>query len=397
MSDRHTIVFVDDEERVLSGLRRLLRPLRATWDMHFVLSGHEALEFFAENDVDVVVSDVRMPGMDGIELLELVREQHPELIRIILSGHSDQVATLRATGVAHQYLAKPCDPAVLQGAIDRSAKLRQELGDERVAAAIGGTRSLPPAPKVYDRLTQEMTREEPSLSVISDVVASDPALAAKVLQLVNSAFFSLRREVVSVHHAVSLLGMKTVTGLTLTVGLFETPQPIPAIAELLGQVRDCSMAAANVARSIAMAEGGSQADGDAAFLAGILHGCGKLVLSVSWPHEFVRLEGGAPTLEDEVAAYGIDHARAGAYLLGVWGLPYEIVEAVAFHHDPASNNEERFGTTMALHAALAMNDRHREGDRFPLDEKLVARLGKTDRISAWAAIAEQHEYEKANR
>ena len=103
------------------------------------------------------------------------------------------------------------------------------------------------------------------------------------------------------------------------------------------------------------------------------------------------------SLEDERAAYGVDHARAGAYLLGVWGLPDEIVEAVAFHHEPGRYNADRFGITAAVHVALAMNDRHREGGRFPLDESLIASLGKTDRIATWAAIVEKHEYEKANR
>lgn len=396
MSDPYAILFVDDEDRVLAGLRRLLRPMRREWDMHFALSGAEALEYLAANPVDVVVSDVRMPGMDGIQLLDEVRSRFPDLIRIILSGHSDQVATLRATGVAHQYLAKPCDPVVLQTAIDRSAALRRDLGDEQVAAAIGGTKSLPPAPKVYDQLTAELAKEEPSLNVVADIVATDPALAAKVLQLVNSAFFALRREVTSVPQAVALLGMKTVVGLTLTVGLFDTPQPSPEIATILTKVRARSMDAANVAKAIALAEGASSADGDAAFLAGILHDCGKLVMSVNWPQEFTRLEQAGATVEAEQASYGLDHARAGGYLLGVWGLPDEIVEAVTYHHAPDRSLDEQFGITAALHAALATMDRVRGGSDFPFDEALIDRLGKADRIPAWIEVVETYEYKKEN-
>ncbi len=397
MSDPYAILFVDDEDRVLAGLRRLLRPMRHEWDMHFSLSGSEALEYLAANPVDVVVSDVRMPGMDGIQLLDEVRSRYPDLIRIILSGHSDQVATLRATGVAHQYLAKPCDPTVLQSAIDRSAALRRDLGDEAVAAAIGGTKSLPPAPKVYDQLTAELAKEEPSLNVVADIVATDPALAAKVLQLVNSAFFALRREVTSVPQAVALLGMKTVVGLTLTVGLFDTPQPSPEIATILAEIRERSMDAANVAKGIALAEGGSPADADAAFLAGILHDCGKLVMSVNWPDDFVRVETAGSTVEAEQACYGLDHARAGGYLLGVWGLPDEIVEAVAYHHTPGRAHDKQFGVMASLHVALAMMDRVKGGDAFRLDEAFIDQLGKSDRIPAWVEVVETHEYKKANR
>lgn len=365
--------------------------------MHFALSADEALELLDALEPDVIVSDVRMPGTDGIELLDMVRQQYPGMVRIILSGHSDQVATLRATGVAHQYLAKPCDSATLQTAIQRSVSLRRELGDPDLAAAIAGTKTLPPAPQVYESLTRELAKEEPSLSAVAQIVATDPALTAKILQLVNSAFFALRREVSSIDQAVALLGMKTVAGLTLTVGLFDTPQPDPEVAAILNQIRERSLTVANVAKSVAMAEGGTVADGDAAFLAGILHDCGKLVVALNWPQAFVQVENEAATLDIERSRYGLDHCKAGAYLLGVWGLPDEIVEAVAYHHHPAQGTSDgSFGPKAALHAALATLDRHRGTGYCPLDENYIATLGKADRMDAWLGLVEDYEYECAN-
>lgn len=397
VADQCTILFVDDEELVLSGLRRMLRPMRHEWDMHFTLSAEAALEELAEIEVDVIVSDVRMPGTDGIELLDLIRKQYPGMVRIILSGHSDQVATLRATGVAHQYLAKPCESNDLQSAIERSVALRRELGDPDLAAAIASTKTLPPAPQVYEELTSEIAKEEPSLAAVSAIVATDPALTAKILQLVNSAFFALRREVTSIDQAVALLGMKTVAGLTLTVGLFDTKQPEPAVAALLNETRERSLAAAAVAKSIAIAEGGTPADGDAAFLAGILHDCGKLVVALNWPQAFVQIESAGTSLHAERAGYGLDHCKAGAYLLGVWGLPDEIVEAVAYHHQPGEGcSRDTFGPTAALHVALAMLGRNRGTTTCPLDEEYIASFGKADRIDLWAEIVENYEYERAN-
>lgn len=397
MTDRFIILFVDDEEMVLSGLRRMLRPMRSAWEMHFALSAEAAHEVFAEHDIDVIVSDVRMPGIDGIELLDQVRNAYPSVVRIILSGHSDQVATLRATGVAHQYLAKPCDSAALQTAIERSVALRHELGDPNLAAAIAGTKTLPPAPQAYEELTRELAKEEPSLTAVAQIVSTDPALAAKILQLVNSAFFALRREVTSIDQAVALLGMKTVAGLTLTVGLFDTRQPNPQVAALLDAIRERSMAGANIAKAVAIAEGGSAADGDAAFLAGILHDCGKLVVALNWPEAFIQVEDGQTTLAAERTRYGLDHCKAGAYLLGVWGLPDEIVEAVAYHHHPAEGHAtDTFGPTAALHVALAMMDSRRGTTDCPLDEDYINSLDRSDRIEAWAQLVEDYEYERAN-
>ncbi|MCP3974412.1 MAG: HDOD domain-containing protein [bacterium] len=397
MGERFTILFVDDEEKVLSGLRRMLRPMRQEWDMHFALSAEAALELLDCIVPEVIVSDVRIPGTDGIELLDIIRKRYPGMVRIILSGHSDQVATLRATGVAHQYLAKPCESATLQTAIERSVALRRELGDPDLAAAIAGTKTLPPAPQAYKELTRELAKEDPSLHVVAQIVSKDPALAAKILQLVNSAFFALRREVTSIDQAVALLGMTTVAGLTLTVGLFDTRQPDPKVAAVLDEIRERSLAAASVAKSVAIAEGGSAADGDAAFLSGILHDCGKLVVALNWPEAFIQVENTATTLVSERSRYGIDHCHAGAYLLGVWGLPDEIVEAVAYHHHPTEGaSGDSFGPTGALHVALAMMDRHRGSSHCPLDEDYIDSLGKADRIDAWADLVENYEYERAN-
>ncbi len=397
MDDLYTIVFVDDEEKVLSGLRRMLRPMRREWDMHFCLSAQEALGLLADLDPEVIVSNVRMPGTDGIELLDIVRKRYPGIVRIILSGHSDQVATLRATGVAHQYLAKPCDSGTLQSAIERSVELRRELGDPDLAAAIAGTKTLPPAPQIYEELTRELSKEEPSVNAVARIVSTDPALTAKILQLVNSAFFALRREVSSIDQAVALLGMKTVAGLTLTVGLFDTHQPDPDVGALLNAIRERSLAAANVAKAVAIAEGGSAADGDAAFLAGILHDCGKLVLALNWPEAFIQVENGETSLATESTRYGLDHCKAGSYLLGVWGLPDEIVEAVAHHHHPAQGtSHESFGPAGALHVALAMMDRHQGSNHCPLDEKYIAHLDKADRMDAWLELVENYEYERTN-
>ena len=102
------VIFIDDEPNILSGLKRILRPLRNEWQMEFKDGGQAALESLAETPCDVVVSDMKMPGMDGAQLLSAVKDQYPNSIRIALSGETDSHMIYRCVQHAHQYLAKPC-------------------------------------------------------------------------------------------------------------------------------------------------------------------------------------------------------------------------------------------------------------------------------------------------
>jgi YesN/AraC family two-component response regulator len=112
------VLFVDDDQYILDGLQNLLRKQRSRWDMCFALGGAAALELFAAAPFDVIVSDMRMPGMDGAELLAHVRERYPAARRIVLSGYAEPAAVQRALEVAHQFLSKPCRAPDLIDAID---------------------------------------------------------------------------------------------------------------------------------------------------------------------------------------------------------------------------------------------------------------------------------------
>ena len=114
------ILFVDDEVAVLDSIRRLLRPQRFLWQMEFANDAASALELIAAEPFEVVVTDFRMPGMDGDQLLAIVRERSPATARLILSGYSGKDASMAAGGLVHQYLNKPCSRDDLVLAIERA-------------------------------------------------------------------------------------------------------------------------------------------------------------------------------------------------------------------------------------------------------------------------------------
>lgn len=398
MTEKKTLLFVDDEQSILDGLRRMLRPLRHEWRVALAGSGAEALEILDKADFDVIVSDMRMPGMDGAELLTQVKERHPDLIRIILSGFTEVGQAMRAVGVAHQFLSKPCSPEVLKAIIQRAVALRDRLDADPIRTAIGEIDGLPPLPKTFRRLREALTTEDVDLNEVASIVEEDASLASKLLQLVNSSLFGLARPVRNMHEATNFLGITLLRDLTLTTETFKTFEEFtyPKGFSLARQMAHASLTA-QIAREIA----GGRGPGDEAFLSGMLHDLGTLVMATKMPEayeEVTRLcgESGEPRHLAERRLLGTNHAEIGAYLLGIWGLPDAIVEATAFHHEPALLPHGDLGLTEQIHVASTLADEldpdeqpvAPDGPPIPsLDLAHLDAVGATDQLEQWRTIA----------
>jgi HD-like signal output (HDOD) protein len=387
------ILFVDDEVAVLDGLRDRLRKQRREWEMVFASSGAAALAECKRNPVDVVVSDMRMPGMDGAQLLRAIKDQYPKAVRIVLSGHAEREAVMRALPVAHQYLSKPCDAETLRGAITRACALQMVVTDENLRSLVGRVEKLPSVPTIYVDLTAVLARESASIGDVVGVVERDPAMCLKLLQVVNSAFFGLPRRVSVMGEAIGYLGIELVKALVLAAQIFMTAEgPGGLDAGKLARVQRHSVLVARLARKIASSQG------DDAFMAGMLHDVGEIILALGDHQVVAGIE--AVVAERRVASFvaererlGVTHAEVGAYILGTWGVPFGIVDAVAGHHEP-----RRFGAacpeaTSALHVAdvlaTELESEGTPGVVAPLDEEHVSNVGWSDRLATWRRLAAQ--------
>jgi HD-like signal output (HDOD) protein len=390
------ILFVDDEARVLEGLQRMLRGLRHEWEMHFVGNGQDGLALLDEatEPFDVLVTDMRMPGMDGAELLNLVRERHPGVVRIILSGHAELGLAMRSASCAHQFLSKPCDAEYLRGVIKRSIQLHQSLANERLKDVVGKLSDLPALPATYAELNAAMANEEVSILEVAGIVERDTGVAAKVLQLVNSSFFGIPRRVDSLRDAVSYIGLANLKTLVLQYGMlheFDASTAAPSFNIEHHQQR--SMNLGNMARRIHEHD---RKLSDQTFLAGILHDIGRLVLATNMPDLYERVErlratGRVPVHQLESRAIGVSHADIGAYLLGLWGMPDPIVETALRHHQPSNPDAgETFDSLTAVHVADALLDEVTEpGKPSQLDTSYLQRLGLESRVPEWRDLALQ--------
>ncbi len=195
MSEKKRVLFVDDEPKILEGLRRMLRPLRNEWEMSFVNSGQEALDILAQQPFDVIVTDMRMPAMNGAELLHEVRKRYPHMVRFVLSGQASQETMLRSIGPMHQYLSKPCDSGILKSTLTRSCQLRSILSNEKLHNLVSRIDWLPSLPSLYIEMVEELQKPEASTKILGKLISKDIAMSAKILQLVNSAFFGVRQHI----------------------------------------------------------------------------------------------------------------------------------------------------------------------------------------------------------
>lgn len=386
------ILFVDDEPRILDGLRRMLRGKRGEWDMNFVDNGPEALELLEKDPFDIIVTDNRMPIMDGAQLLSEVKRLYPHMVRIILSGHPEQQSIMRSVRQAHQYLAKPCDAQTLTGVLNRACTLRQVLANESLAALISRIDALPALPRSYTELLEELESENSSLGKIGRMISDDIGMSATILKVVNSAFFGLSRRVTSPSQAVVLLGLDIVKSLVLSHHLFTTfdSSRLPGFS-FEGLRRHCQ-ATAGMARKIAQHETNDKTLVDEAYVSGLLHDVGKLVIgSVETDNykqvlQIVKTENRL-VVEAEKEVLGTTHAEVGAYLIGLWGLSDGIVEALAFHHRPVRARAEGFRPLTAVHVADVLDHElcviNEHYTRPEVDAVYIAQNGWGPRLDRW--------------
>ncbi len=377
------ILFVDDEPQVLSGIRRLLRSRRKVWHMAFATSAAEALELHRAEPFDVVVSDIRMPGMDGVALLERIKDTHPHTVRIALSGHSEQQELLRAAGTVHRYLTKPCQPEQLEATIERTSALRQVLEQPELTTLVASLGKLPSLPSIYQRLMAELRSPNCSAARVGAIIKSDLGMATKVLQLVNSPWFGLRAKQADPVQATVILGTETVRALVLQAHLFEGTKGRRPGGLDLETLWDHSMAVANAARRITVVAGRPRVEQDITFLAGLLHDVGRLVMAQGRPKDYralIRTAGDFPTAEQEHAAFGGTHAEVGATLLGLWGLPEEAVEALAWHHAPGACPYRVCCAATAVHIADAAHTAQLAGVEPTFDQAHFDALEPTVRL-----------------
>ncbi|MBI3517344.1 MAG: HDOD domain-containing protein [Proteobacteria bacterium] len=381
------MLFVDDELNVRAGLQRMLRGMREVWAMRFAGSGQEALEMMRATPPDVVVSDMRMPGMDGRQLLTEVERLFPRTVRVILSGQCDEETAVRTVSGIHIFLSKPCNTNDLIDAVSRALRLRALCAEPRVAQAVSALQRQPALPPSYYEFIRAIRLPETKPDRLAHIIEQDSDLTARLLQLVNAPPMALARELTDPAEAMQMLGIDLFQSLVLTSGVAVDLAPQVTAPEPY----DHAVRAAVLSRDLAHELGLAKHQVASSFSAGLLHDLGLLVFTalLSEPRidiaEALRQEDRS-SCERERGAFGADHAELGAYLLSLWGLPDATVEAVAFHHQPTASEVRQPSVIAVVHAASALADSH-DGAPPDLDEGYLQQVGILPIVTRWQAAS----------
>jgi putative nucleotidyltransferase with HDIG domain len=397
------ILFVDDEPMVLKGLQRTLRKMRIEWEMTFTSSAREALGILDQRPIDVIVSDLKMPEMDGMQLLTEVKARHPRVVRIILSGHLEHEMTLQSVQLAHQSLSKPCDAEILKQTLAKLFALRDILADESVKKIVSQIASLPSLPAIYSEIIEEMHSKDPSLKKVGDIIAQDPSMTAKILQVVNSVFFGLSRKISSPQEAVVHLGLESIRALVLSVKIFAEFSHKKFSWFNIDELFSHSITVSTYAKAIVENEKMDRDLINYSLMAGLLHDLGKLILATNFQEPYKQVltaaqESDRNLWELEYDAFGTSHSEIGAYLMGLWRLETPIIEAIAFHHCPANSMSQNLGLLTAVHMGNAIDHigqlSSSGNNGLQYEAQYLDTLGVTDRIPEWCQVCRGLEEEQ---
>ena len=397
-SVKKRVLFVEDDPTLLQIYVRLLDDQADRWEVFAATNGLHALELMGQSGFDVVVSDLVMPGMNGIDLMEEVRKKYPRASRIILSEISDQEEVARCLNSIHQFLAKPFEVKALKATLTRLGGLDAYLHGEKLQSVVSRLGALPSLPSLYFKIMKELGAEDPSIDRVALTIAEDAGMTARILQIVNSAVLGLARKISNPFEAVQYLGFNTVRSLVLSAHIFACFERKKFKGFSVDRLWNHSLRTGAIARLIVQQQQSEPAAADDAYTAGLLHDLGKLMLADNLPDQFqqalsLSLDQKIPLHEAEFAVFGTTHAGVAAYLLGLWGLSASIVEAVAFHHAPQNTELQTFGPLTAVHAADVLEHELSEPDTAnwlaSLDGEYLTGVGVGKRLESWRAEAKQ--------
>lgn len=383
------VLLVDDEQAALDDLVGGLRAHRSEWSLQFTTNPFGVLPLLEKRPADVIVADMRMPGMNGLRLLQVIKARFPDTVRVIVADRFDLRESVDPIGAAHQYLPKPCNPTLLADVVTRALSLRTTLRSDELTQMVTGLSNLPSIPALYARLVHLARSPDSSISDLAAVVAEDAAMTTRVIQLVNSALFGLRKTVTDARQAVSLLGLDNIVALALGSHVFTEMKNAAAGGLDMQREHDRTMDVAAGAAAIALESG---LDGDEAstfYLAGMLHDVGRLILASHHPGRYRAAVPPSTPPRDipglERTEFGVSHELVGAYLLGLWGIPDTVVEAAAHHHTPSESPVRRLDPLAGVHVAQAVAD---AGDADPgIDMAYLAESGLAAEAGTWVEVA----------
>ena len=332
------ILFIDDQPEEAEILKTFFEG-SADYKLFFTSDQDKVLELIPEKEISIVFSDLHMPGKNGIQLLQLVKEKNPQIIRILFSNNLERNLSAEAAQVSHLTLLKPFEKDSIFKILKRTELLKKYLDNNPLSTLINGLSELPTLPDTYVKLDQELSEESISLHKIGEIISHDISFTIKILKIVNSSFFGLAKQITDPVQAVNFLGRNILKSLMLFHQLSIRFTLDKQLQKYFEQLWIHGNKVGRFAKEVIHKTLGEEVEMmEDAYIAGLLHDIGKVVLLElkDYPSKVFQLmeKENIRYSQAEYKLYQTSHAEVGAYFLALWGVPERIINAVYSHkHD----------------------------------------------------------------
>jgi HD-like signal output (HDOD) protein len=392
---KRQICFAGFAESDLATLQPSIAALGGSWECVFATGANSALAELTASSFDAIVANVGSDGISDSELLHEAAVRHPRTLRFVLGDVGDREQMVNCIGAAHQFISRPWKPQELISIVERSLALDAWLANDKLRSFVPRLGKLPGLPSTYFEVLKKAESPHSSISNIAEIIARDPALTARLLQMVNSAASGTTEIITSPGEAVSRLGLDTVKSLVLCLQLFANKRPAVGGSLSLDELWRHSFRVAKLSAKVVERCISSERMMSEAYTAGLLHNIGQIVLATNLSKEYSEVVEAAreqkrPLQDVEMEQLGVTSTHVGAYLLGLWGMPLPLLEAVALHHTPAAGTMVEFSLLTAVHVANAMAQEESGGIKgLPppqLDADYLGTLELPKTIEAWRKL-----------
>ena len=373
------------------------------WEVASVADGTAALAAMEKEPSDVVVADLDLGGINGPDLLNRIQTSYPKTIRFILGLEADRERMVKQVLGTHQFLGKPLDRATLKNSIEGAVALESWIPTNSIRELTSRIRTLPTIPSLYLEVQAALRSPDTTTDQVGSIIAKDMAMTTKLLQVLNSACFGFSRKITNTTEAVGILGFETVNSMVMTIKLLSQYDKVKPVYFSIDRLWRHSTDVARSAKQIARWQTDDAVLAEMAFTAGLMHDIGKVVLAANFDEQYRGAQSLArkqalPLCEVEKEIFGATHGEIGAYLLGLWGMPVDLLEVAALHHYPARGRSKEFTALTAVHVANVLErEITLDQDGLPvskLDESYLAEVGALESVPEWRAAISKRDFTK---
>lgn len=336
---RQPVLFVDDQPQILNGIKRMLRLKRDDWDVLCATSGQEALSMLESNKPGVIVTDMKMPHMDGADLLEEVRRRYPDMMRVVLSGYFEHEGFYRTAGSAHAYLMKPCDMNAIILTVERALNLKNFLNRPELLDCINNFTNKPSRPQIDDIIAHLLKKRATHI----DFMASLSESGMDSDRVLEEFLMSIPKEKMGSSITLNSIGIDRIRAILTRIHVLDRYSEILAMNE---ELEDWGRKIARTAEALMLTKLNDTELLSDTYCAGLLAGLGIMVLWANEPGAYAEIEEkihmtGMSFCDAEKEVFGVTHGEVSAYYLHHWGFSNAVVETCAFHHRPLLRREDQ--------------------------------------------------------